>query len=166
MNRVFQKTLDLFFGFAPQSQIAMGATLGMFVGLIPKDSLIVYLACLLILASAANLYSGILSSLVFTILGWLLGPLLHKLGAVVLTNDSFVRLWASLYQIPGIPWTRANNTTVMGALVASLLMAYPLFQTIRAVAERNSLKPLGLMGHLVGSRFRRAFFDRASVSPP
>ena len=162
MKRRLQYVLDAIFGIQPPSQVALGATLGMFVGMVPKDTLIAFLACLLILASAANLYCSILSALTFSIIGWFIEPLLHKLGAVVLSNDMFGRLWSALYQLPVVPWTRVNNTVVMGSVVASLIFAYPLFATIRAIAAEFSPQLKSVAGHLVNSRFRT---DSAQQSP-
>lgn len=149
MKQHLQAAFAAFHGFQSAQQIAWGVTLGMFIGLIPKDSLFVVLACVLILATTASLFCGLLSALAFSLIGWIIDPLLHKLGAVVLTNDAFVRLWASIYQLPVVPWTRVNNTVVLGGVIASLVLAYPLFQITRVIAAGTAPKLHSLARHLV-----------------
>ncbi len=116
--------------------VAWAMTLGLAIGLVPKDSLFVYLAGLAMLALAANVAFGLLSAICFTFVGWLAEPLLHKLGAIVLTNEAFLRVWAALYQLPLAPWTRFNNTIVMGALVAFIVLAFPTFRISRSLTPR------------------------------
>ncbi len=116
--------------------VAWGVTLGLLIGLVPKDSVFTYLAGLAILAISANVICGFLSAVCFTVVGWLAEPLLHKLGAIVLTNESLLQVWAAVYQMPFAPWTRFNNTIVMGALVASAILAIPMFRISRNLAAR------------------------------
>jgi uncharacterized protein (TIGR03546 family) len=117
-------------------QIAWGVVLGLALGLLPKDSLFVLGGVVIACTTAASLSCAIGSGVVFSVLGWALQPFLHKLGAVVLTHDSLLRLWAMLYQLPLGPWTRLNNTLVMGGLVSAAMLAAPVFHLTRKVARR------------------------------
>jgi uncharacterized protein (TIGR03546 family) len=118
-------------------QTGSGAVCGMCIGLLPKDLIWAYLAGLLALVMGANLLCCLASAALFTVVGLFCGQLLHKLGAVVLTHPSLVSFWGDLYHTPFVPWTRFNNTVVMGGLFISLLLAYPVFQ----LASRLGRKP-------------------------
>jgi uncharacterized protein (TIGR03546 family) len=61
----------------------------------------------------------------------LLDPLLDIAGGWVLTRPFLRTLWASLYAIPFVPWTRFNNTVVMGGLLVGLLLSVPVYVLAR-----------------------------------
>lgn len=60
-------------------------------------------------------------------------PLLHRIGHAVLTAPALHNLFSSLYNIPLVPFTRFNNTLVMGGLIAGLVLWVPLFLVGRIV---------------------------------
>lgn len=125
-------------------RLAAGATLGMIMGLVPKDSLFVWMVGLLLVVTTANLVSATVSCLVFSWVGLLLDPFAHRLGAIVLTADALEPLFVWLSDLPVVPWTRFNNTVVLGSLLSGLALAIPfylatcpLFQTVGgAIHER------------------------------
>lgn len=115
-------------GFDTSKQLAMGVTLGMFIGMIPKDSLLSYSFGCLLLLSTANLLTGSISAFCFTWIAALFDPLSHRLGAMVLTFDMFEPTFSWLGSQPVIPWTRFENTVVTGSLVLALLLAIPVYR--------------------------------------
>lgn len=54
-------------------------------------------------------------------------PLLHNLGHIVLTNPSLADFFTALYNQPLMPFTRFNNTLVMGGLLAGAIVWFPVF---------------------------------------
>lgn len=54
-------------------------------------------------------------------------PLLHRIGHAILTLPALHDLFTSLYNLPLMPFTRFNNTLVMGGLIAGLILWLPLF---------------------------------------
>ena len=108
-------------------RLALGVVLGMFIGLIPKDSLLAYFFFLMLMISTANLFSALIAGFVFNWIGYVLDPFCHKLGGMILTADALESTWLACAELPLMPWTRFNNTIVMGALVLSILIAYPVY---------------------------------------
>jgi uncharacterized protein (TIGR03546 family) len=101
----------------------------MMPGLTPVSSphnLLVLLALLLL---RANISAALISWAGFSLLAYALDPLFHLLGLFLLTRIDFLQpFWTELYNTPLLPYTRFNNTVVLGSLVFSLLAFYPLYR--------------------------------------
>jgi uncharacterized protein (TIGR03546 family) len=123
-------------GESTPNHLAGGATLGLALGLLPKDTLLAYLLLVAAILFAANIFWTMASTLLFTAVGWIGESLLHKLGAIVLSNEVLLRVWAALYHMPVLPWTRFNNSVVMGGIVASLVLAYPVYRLSRSLLPK------------------------------
>ncbi|MCJ7748215.1 MAG: TIGR03546 family protein [Desulfobacterales bacterium] len=109
-------------------QISLGFALGMIPGLTPLTSLHNLLVLLAILFFRVNIGAAMLSWGVFKILAYALDPLFHQIGLFLLTGVAFLQgLWTTLYNAPLVPYTRFNNSIVMGSLVFSLLAFYPVY---------------------------------------
>ena len=54
-------------------------------------------------------------------------PLLHNLGHTVLTRPGLTELFTAVYNLPLMPFTRFNNTLVMGGLIAGAILWLPVF---------------------------------------
>ena len=109
-------------------QISLGFALGMIPGLTPLTSLHNLLVLLAILFFRVNIGAAMLSWGVFKILAYVLDPLFHQIGLFLLTGVAFLQgLWTTLYNAPLVPYTRFNNSIVMGSLVFSLLAFYPVY---------------------------------------
>ena len=114
-------------GFDTPKQLALGVSLGLIVGLLPKDTLLPYIIGTIALLTNANLFTLIVSGLFFSWLGPIADPLSHRIGGWLLTVDFLEPAWAWLYQIPLMPWTRFENTIVMGSLVLGVLSSFPVY---------------------------------------
>ncbi len=70
-------------------------------------------------------------------------PLLHRIGHAVLTAPGLHGFFTSLYNLPPAPFTRFNNTLVMGGLIAGLALWVPLFLIgrIAVMAVRTHVVP-------------------------
>jgi uncharacterized protein (TIGR03546 family) len=109
-------------------QISLGFALGMIPGLTPLTSLHNLLVLLAILFFRVNIGAAMLSWGVFKILAYALDPLFHQIGLFLLTGVAFLQgLWTTLYNAPLVPYTRFNNSIVMGSLVFSLFAFYPVY---------------------------------------
>jgi uncharacterized protein (TIGR03546 family) len=109
-------------------QISLGFALGMVPGLTPLTSPHNLLVLLAIFFFRVNISAAILSWGVFKILAFALDPLFHQIGLFLLTGVGFLQgLWTSLYNAPLIPYTRFNNSIVMGSLIFSLLAFYLVY---------------------------------------
>ena len=109
-------------------QISLGLALGMILGLTPLYSLHNLVVLLLVLFLCVNLSAVILSWLVFSALAYALDPLFHRLGLFLLAGVGGLQgLWTTLYNTPIVPYTRFNNTILMGSLIVSLAALYPVY---------------------------------------
>ena len=133
LYRMFRLLLAAIRGSDSPQQIAFGVALGLVIGLIPKDSLFAYLFCLFVFATSVNLLAASLSTLFFSWLGSFLDPISHQIGLFVLSLESLESTWIWLYQQPIIPWTRFNNTVVLGSLVVGLILLFPVYLSAKII---------------------------------
>ena len=106
-------------------QISLGFALAMIVGLTPLFSLHNLLVIFVLLLFRINLAAFLLAWAVFSGMAYLLDPLFHDLGKVILHHESLNALWTEMYNQPVWRIARFNNTIVMGSLAASLLAFIP-----------------------------------------
>lgn len=128
MVRYIVKLIRVMHSDTDPRQISLGFSLGMILGLTPLSSPHNLLVLLAVLFFRVNISAAILSWVVFSLLAFLLDPLFHQIGLFVLTQTDILEgLWTSLYNAPLFPYTRFNNSVVMGSLIFSLLAFYPVY---------------------------------------
>lgn len=108
-------------------QIAVGVALGSALGLTPlaspHNAIIVLLLCVLNVSFGA----GMLGSLLFAPVGFLLDPWFDRIGRTLLLERADLQpLWASWYDTPGMAWTGFNNTVTLGSLVGWAILFVPI----------------------------------------
>ena len=131
--RLFVSTLR---GTETPRQLASGVAIGMLIGLIPNDSLLVPVLITVVLATHVNLFAAAVSAIAFSWIGFLCDDLLHRLGAQLLTLPSLQStfIWAS--EAPLLPWTRFNNTVVAGSVLLGVCLLYPCYHLSSQFFER------------------------------
>ncbi len=110
-------------------QIAWGISLGFVLGMTPAFSLQTILVILLLLFFRIQLGAALVAAFFFKFMAFLLDPVFHEVGMVVLNIESLQSLYTQLYNMPVIPWTRFYNTIVMGSGVLSLILVPFIFLT-------------------------------------
>jgi uncharacterized protein (TIGR03546 family) len=77
------------------------------------------------------------------ILSLLILPALDALGWSILHIDSLQPLFTTMYNMPFVPFTKFNNTLVMGGLAAGIVLWLPVFFLFKALIPlyRNHLAP-------------------------
>ncbi len=129
---------------ATPPQIAGGFVIGMAIGFIPSLPLDVILFVVLFLINV-NLASGLLAALIFSGIAYLLDPVFHSLGYLVLARTGPLRpFWTALYNTPFVPFSGYNNTVVMGSAIIALVLLYPVFVMTRigVVRYRERYEPI------------------------
>jgi len=126
--KLWQRIRSCVRGIDSPRQLAAGLMLGMMIGLIPKDSLIVYGLLGVLLSIRANLIAATVGGLVSAGLATLLTPVFHSVGLFILEMNLLRPMWDTISQLPLMGWTRFNNTLVMGSFVVGLLSAFPVFR--------------------------------------
>ena len=126
---------------ATPKQIAGGVILGMIIGLTPTFSLHNIVVVFLILVIKVNITAAILSMFAFDLVGYGVDPFSDWLGYAILASTALRPLWIEAYNAAIIPFTRFNNTIVMGSFVISLILLYPIFRlaTYGVVRYRSDL---------------------------
>lgn len=115
---------------------ALGITLGILAGLVPKDNLTAGALGAVLLALRLNLGAAACSTLVFMWAGALLDPISHRLGHGVLTCSPLEPWLARAFDLPLVPWTNLNNTSVLGNLLLGLMLALPVYLLSRKIMAK------------------------------
>ena len=134
-------------------QVAAGIALGAALGLTPLMNLHNLLVFSLIVILNVSFGGGMLGWALFVPLGFILDPLFDRIGLALLQTASLRPLWTGLYNTPLIPYTNFNNSIVLGSVVASLLLAVPIFFGARYGVARYRAT--------VGERVRQSRFYKA-----
>ncbi len=122
--RLFAKALVV---DATPKQMALGCALGIAIGLVPKGNLIAIALMVVLGALRVNLAVGVLTAFCVSWMGIFIDPFSHQIGLEVLNHDSLKNFWTELYNLPFVPWTRFNNTVVMGSTVLGLALVLPVY---------------------------------------
>ena len=125
-------------GFDTPHQLGLGMAFGVAVGLIPKDSLLPYAIGVIAILSTANLLCFTIGLVVAHVISPFMDHLTHAIGSWSLTFNPLEPLWATLIELPVMPWTKFNNTVVMGTLVLGILLAIPVYTLTRMVGRTTS----------------------------
>lgn len=116
--------------------IAAGFALGAVVGLGPVLTLQSVLLLLAAVVTKVNLGAAFAAMFVFSFVAYLGDPWFHALGYYLLTDvPALTGLWTALYNLPIVPFTRFNNTVVIGSLVTALVLAGPIFLLVKRGIE-------------------------------
>jgi uncharacterized protein (TIGR03546 family) len=136
-------------------QLAVGFTIGMIIGVLPKTNLIALSLCLLLFSLRCNKGLGLAAAIAFSFVSAWTDPFAHKLGLAALNFGPLQTTYASVLSLPLGPWLGFNNTVVMGSFLLGIYTAYPvywvtrmLFTGVRAVFVRKPGERLGLDAEL------------------
>jgi uncharacterized protein (TIGR03546 family) len=120
-------------------QIAAGIAYGALMGLIPVGSLLPLVLLLLALIINFNLSAVFLAAAIFKILSFAIDPLANQVGYIFLVKMQALKgFWTTLYNLPVVPYTKFNNTIVLGSLIIGLLLLLPVY--FAAIAGVNNYR--------------------------
>jgi len=124
--------------------VAAGFTIGFVLGLSPHWTLQNIVIILIALLTKVNLASVFFAMFFFGFVAFIFDPAFHSLGYYVLTGmDALYPTWTNWYNMPIVPFSKFNNTVVMGSLLAGLVLAFPMFLISKKgiVGYRKNLAP-------------------------
>jgi len=108
--------------------LAAGFALGSIIGLTPFNSLHNVLVFLLILLLNVNISAAFFGIFVFSGFAFIFDPQFHSLGYFILVKMDYLKpCWTYLYNIPLAPLSRFYNTVVLGSLIVSLVLFFPIY---------------------------------------
>ncbi|MFC1521734.1 TIGR03546 family protein [Elusimicrobiota bacterium] len=154
---------------SPQA-MAAGFALGAILGLMPKDNLFGIAVFLVFFLTTVDKGSAFMAAFLFTPIGYLLDTPAHNIGYLLLADtQSLTPLWTYLYNTPIIPWTKFNNTVVMGHLVIGLILYIPnyfLFKYLVGYYQKHwkkKVENLAVVKALKGMRIFQLFSKYGAV---
>lgn len=112
------------------SQIAAAVILALFMGLSPLAAPHNLFLLLLVLVLRVNLSLFLISFALFSGIAWLLDPLTHWLGLLLLQAGALEGLWSTMYNTGFWRFMAFNNTLVLGSIVMATIIAIPLFPVV------------------------------------
>lgn len=135
------------------NQIATGIACGFILGMTPAFSLQSILVFLLIFFFRIQIGAALITAFFFKFIAYLLDPVFHEVGTMVLENQSLAPLFTALYNMPIVPLTRFNNTIVMGSGVFTVLLFPVVYISAKITVQKYR-------AHIV-ERFKATRFWRA-----
>ena len=106
------------------NQVAWGFALGAILGLVPNMFMKLVLF-IVIMMFRVNVSSAFLAWAVYEILSFALDPLFDVVGFYILNINSLNGFYTWLYNLPVVPFTKFNNTVVMGSLIIGIILIIP-----------------------------------------
>ena len=107
--------------------LAMGLTCGFILGMTPTLSLHSLLIFLVLFFFRIQIGAALLAAFFFQFVAFLLDPAFDAVGSKVLDIESLQAFYTTLYNMPIIPFTRFNNTIVMGSAVITFALSPLVF---------------------------------------
>ncbi|MDR2172335.1 MAG: hypothetical protein LBP59_19495 [Planctomycetaceae bacterium] len=111
-------------------EIALSVSFGVMLGLLLLTSgkFLFFILLLLFLFSGANLFSGIIVTIIISALTiWFHSTICHSVGEIILMNNIFQNVCGVLFKLPFFAWTMLDNTIVCGSFAIGLILFLPLF---------------------------------------
>lgn len=124
-------------------EIAAGIAMGVWLALLPAGNLLWVALFLVTVFLKLNLAIELLILAVLSPVAGLVDGQLHLLGSAVLMAEGLASFFTELYNLPVVPFTRFNNTVVMGALLAGAVLWIPIFFVGRVLVRvyRRTIHP-------------------------
>ena len=122
---------------AAPGQLAWGFALGAILGLTPLTTLHNLAVLILIIILPVNVTAALLSFLLYSLFAFLLDPLFHSIGYFMLVDvGALFPFWTNLYNAAIAPFTRFNNTVVLGSFIFSLVVLVPNYLLFKWFVKR------------------------------
>lgn len=109
------------------NQIAAGIAAGFILGMSPFLSLQGLLVISLAIVFRIQFGACMVAAFFFKFIAYLLDPVFHQVGLAILNTEGLETIFTTLYNMPIIPFTRFNNSVVMGSGIVAILMSPLIF---------------------------------------
>ncbi|WPU65691.1 TIGR03546 family protein [Peredibacter starrii] len=107
--------------------LALGMTCGFILGMTPVLSLHSLLIFLILFFFRIQIGAALVAAFFFKFIAFLLDPAFDFVGQKVLEMESLQGFFTTLYNMPIIPFTRFNNSIVMGSAVVTFALSPIVF---------------------------------------
>lgn len=116
-------------------QIAFSLVLGMIMGLTPLFFAHNLVTLALVFLLRVNLSALIASMVIFSGLSYLLDPVFHQLGLMLLNQPSLAPLFTEMYNNAFWRILHFNNSVVIGSVLVAYILAIPVFFIFYALVK-------------------------------
>jgi len=116
-------------------QIAFSLVLGMIMGLTPLFFAHNLVTLALVFLLRVNLSALIASMVIFSGLAYLLDPVFHQLGLMLLNQPSLAPLFTEMYNNAFWRILHFNNSVVIGSVLVAYILAIPVFFIFYALVK-------------------------------
>ncbi len=124
--KFLSKVIAMLNGETSSRQIGYGFAYGSIIGFLPASGLMPYVMLLLAFIINFNLPAVFLAAAMTKIQSFFVDPMANAIGYFLLVKMPFLKgFWTTLYNMPVVPFTRFNNTIVLGSLVIGVLSFIP-----------------------------------------
>lgn len=103
--------------------LSLGVCCGFILGMTPTLSLQSLLIFLLLFFFRIQIGAAFVTAFFFKFIAFLLDPAFDSIGQWALEIPSMQSLYTSLYNMPIVPFTRFNNSIVMGSAVLTIILS-------------------------------------------
>jgi uncharacterized protein (TIGR03546 family) len=101
----------------------MGMTCGFILGMTPSLSLHSLIIFLILFFFRIQIGAALVTAFFFKFVAFILDPAFHAVGSKMLELPSLQGFYTNLYNMPLIPFTRFNNSIVMGSAVITFILS-------------------------------------------
>ena len=157
----FFKLLRLLSSDIEPSQISLGFTLGLVVGLSPLMTIQTLTALVLMMVLRVNLSVFILSFGLVSVIAWLADPALQATGLYILNMPALNELFTSMYNNGFWRILNFNNSVAMGSLVISAVLFLPVVLLMNLFIRKYRV---GIERYLANSKLFRLIRDSKIVA--
>lgn len=133
MIKLLAKLLKVLNSETDPGQISLALAFSMIVGMTPFLSLHNLIVFLLVLLIRVNLSAFLLGLALFSGAAYLLNPIFHRIGLIVLTAGQMEGFWTTLYNSSFWRLGKFNNSIVMGSLLFSLVFFIPVHLVFKKI---------------------------------
>jgi uncharacterized protein (TIGR03546 family) len=142
-------------------EIAAGIACGFLLALQPGMTIVRIVVLALVFMLKINMPALFLSLFLFALASPVLDVPVDLLGGFILGLPALHEFFTSLYNMPLVPYTRFNDTLVMGGLALGIIAWLPVFFVFKALVTlyRNTLRE-----KIVTSKLFKAFMKFPLVS--
>ncbi len=109
------------------TSISFGVVCGLFLGLTPAFSPQTILVMILLFMFRIQIGAAFIAAFAFAMPAYLLDGVFHIVGKMVLEVDAFQGIYTTMYNMPIVPFSKFNNSVVMGSFVVAIFLSPFIF---------------------------------------
>jgi len=119
-----------------EKQIAFGLVLGLILGFSPFFSVQSFFLILCFFVFRIQFGAALVAAFFFKFIAFLIDPLADKMGRFILELEPLRGLFTTMYHMPIVPYTRFNNSIVMGSFFVAIILMIPMYFVFIALIRK------------------------------